>query len=74
MVPGDTYLSEAGYSCVEGFAIVGPTVRVCQDSGLWSGSQPHCEGIYNIVQVSLQRPKKLTTIIILLYLARCGHV
>lgn len=43
-ITGNTYLSEAQYSCVEGFAVVGPTVRICQDDGQWSGNQPHCEG------------------------------
>ena len=45
MVSGSTYLSEAQYDCIEGFAIVGPMVRVCQADGQWSGDEPHCEGM-----------------------------
>ena len=44
MVTGDTYLSEAHYDCIEGYAVVGASVRVCQADGLWSASEPHCEG------------------------------
>ena len=44
IIIGTTYLSETDYSCEEGFAVVGPTTRVCQDDGQWSGMEPHCEG------------------------------
>ena len=45
MISGDTYLSEAHYECNEGYTAIGVTIRVCEDDGLWSGVEPHCEGI-----------------------------
>lgn len=32
------------YSCMGQRAIVGNTTRVCQPTGQWSGSPPHCTG------------------------------
>jgi len=41
--PSTTYLSEAIYSCNDGFELSGgPSTRICQDDGNWSGVAPIC--------------------------------
>ena len=42
----NTFSSQANYSCSEGYVLNGTTTltRVCQADGLWSGSEPTCEG------------------------------
>ena len=49
--------SVARYSCNTGFALVGQTTRVCEDTnggivttGTWSGSLPTCEGTAELSQ------------------------
>ncbi|XP_064397067.1 CUB and sushi domain-containing protein 1-like isoform X5 [Halichondria panicea] len=37
--------SQATYGCNSGFMINGPTVRICQQTGSWSGNIPTCEEI-----------------------------
>ena len=32
------------FSCVNGFALIGDSVRHCQTNGDWSGTQPRCVG------------------------------
>ncbi len=40
----------ATYSCSNGYGLVGQATRTCVSdggsSGIWSGSQPTCEGLY----------------------------
>lgn len=36
--------SIATYSCKQGYDLVGDVMRLCDGSGLWSGSTPVCEG------------------------------
>ncbi|XP_063042299.1 sushi, von Willebrand factor type A, EGF and pentraxin domain-containing protein 1 isoform X3 [Engraulis encrasicolus] len=36
------YLSEVRYECNEGYALTGPTARVCRDDGMWDRSPPRC--------------------------------
>ena len=43
MVSGQTPGSTASYSCNEGFALFGDSMRTCLDSEEWSGSEPTCE-------------------------------
>ena len=31
------------YKCDEGYSLIGPSTRVCQYSGKWSGEEPFCE-------------------------------
>lgn len=45
---GTTFSSTALYECDDGFVLVGDEVRVCQDSGEWTGEDPECIGMYNI--------------------------
>ncbi len=49
----DTGLSVEGvvanYSCNTGFRLVGDAGRVCQSNGLWSGMNPACQGIYELL-------------------------
>ena len=49
-VEGNTAGSEANYSCIDGYKLVGVTTRVCQDNGEWSDSEPVCNGKYAIKQ------------------------
>ncbi len=39
---GVTLGSIATYSCNEGFALNGPSVRICEGVGDWSGISPIC--------------------------------
>ena len=31
------------YKCDEGYSLIGPSKRVCQSNGKWSGEEPLCE-------------------------------
>lgn len=35
----------ANYTCDTGFRLVGDAERVCQSNGLWSGTNPACQGM-----------------------------
>ena len=41
---GNTFGSQANYSCSEGYVLNGNSTRMCQSDGQWSGSEPLCEG------------------------------
>ena len=41
---GNTFGSQANYSCSEGYVLNGNSTRMCQSDGQWSGSEPRCEG------------------------------
>ena len=41
---GNTFGSQANYSCSEGYVLNGNSTRMCQADGQWSGSKPTCEG------------------------------
>ena len=43
-VDGNTFGSQANYSCSEGYVLNGNGTRMCQADGQWSGSEPLCEG------------------------------
>ena len=43
-VDGNTFGSQANYSCSEGYVLNGNSARMCQADGQWSGSEPLCEG------------------------------
>ena len=43
-VEGNTFGSQANYSCSEGYVLNGNSTRMCQSDGQWSGSEPTCEG------------------------------
>ena len=42
VVSGLTLGSQATYSCVAGYELVGTAVRECQVDGIWTGSAPSC--------------------------------
>ena len=41
-----TFGSIANYSCDEGYNIMGNEMRLCLESGLWSGEDPICQSEY----------------------------
>ena len=43
-VDGNTFGSQANYSCGEGYVLNGNSIRICQTDGQWTGSEPTCEG------------------------------
>ena len=45
---GTTFGQTATYSCNTGYNLVGDSTRTCQAEGIWSGSEPTCEGMYAI--------------------------
>ena len=53
--------SVATHSCREGFDLVGDQTRTCPDGGVWSGSQPHCDGKIDLVSIKLQTFFKLVS-------------
>ena len=42
---GTTYQQTATYSCDTGYNLVGDSTRICQAGGVWSGSEPNCQGM-----------------------------
>ena len=41
---GTTYQQIATYNCDPGYTLVGDSTRTCQAIGMWSGSEPTCQG------------------------------
>ena len=42
---GTTLRQTATYSCNTGYNLVGNSTRTCQATGVWSGSEPTCQGM-----------------------------
>lgn len=42
-----TYGGASEYHCLPQFERVGPFLRKCLDSGMWSGEEPRCEGEFH---------------------------
>ena len=42
---GTQYQDMVRYQCDTGFQLSGDEVRTCQESGIWMGSLPTCEGV-----------------------------
>ena len=40
-------MNTATYTCANGYQLVGPTTRTCQDNGEWSSNEPNCECEHN---------------------------
>ena len=40
---GTGYNMVVVYKCDEGYSLIGPSKRVCQSNGKWSGEEPLCE-------------------------------
>jgi len=40
---GSTFGQTVTYNCDEGYILLGDNTRVCQATGVWSGSVPTCE-------------------------------
>ena len=43
---GTTFGQTATYSCDTGYNLVGDSTRMCQATGVWSGSAPTCQGMW----------------------------
>ena len=44
-VSGTNNRQTATYSCDTGYNLVGNSTRTCQAGGVWSGSEPTCQGV-----------------------------
>ena len=42
---GTTFGQTASYSCDTGYNLMGDSTRTCQATGIWSGSDPTCQGL-----------------------------
>ena len=47
---GTAFGQTATYSCDAGYTLVGDSTRTCQAIGVWSGSEPICQGKLFIMQ------------------------
>ena len=46
---GTTFGQTATYTCNTGYNLVGDSTRTCQATGVWSGSEPTCQGMYMLL-------------------------
>ena len=51
---GSTFRQTATYSCNAGYNLVGGSSRVCQATGVWSGSAPSCQCMLLLQTVKLE--------------------
>ena len=60
---GMTLGQTATYSCNTGYNLVGNSTRTCQATGVWSGSEPTCQGMLleKYMMLSLQESYTLNT-------------
>ena len=49
---GTTFEYEATYSCSSGYVLVGDQTRTCKSDHYWSGSQPSCVPVGELVLIS----------------------
>ena len=42
---GTMFRHAANYNCDTGYKLVGNSTRTCQATGVWSGSEPTCQGM-----------------------------
>ena len=42
---GTTFGQRVNYSCNTGYNLMGDSTRICQATGVWSGSAPTCQGM-----------------------------
>ena len=40
------------YTCDTGYTLNGNSMRTCQTGGAWSGSDPTCDGKYNVLRIN----------------------
>ena len=43
------YNMVVSFKCDEGYSLIGPSARVCQSNGNWSGEEPFCERKHDTV-------------------------
>ena len=51
---GTTFGQTATYNCNTGYNLVGNSTRMCQATGVWSGSAPTCEGMLLLVELTIK--------------------
>ncbi len=52
---GTTFGSTAAYSCDAGYSLTGSTERTCGADGMWSLSEPVCEGECCIQYITIEK-------------------
>jgi CUB/sushi domain-containing protein len=48
-----TYGKVVSFKCNNGFLLTGSSARTCQTNGIWTGTQPTCNGRYFEVYVKV---------------------
>ena len=61
---GTTFGLTATYGCDTGYNLMGDSIRTCQTTGEWSGSEPTCQGAFVLNSWFVIMPHACTAVII----------
>ena len=61
---GTTFGETATYSCDTGYNLMGDSTRMCEATGMWSGSAPTCQSVYFTHHVRLMPLFIYTTVLL----------